>query len=151
MFRFIRSRTIALVVPMALAATATLAGELRYVEHADHETVIHRTSAEDSLGDLIVFANTLRDAADHATVGASRGSCIRTELGRHWHCTFTLALHDGSLETTGDFADEGDSDFAIIGGTGRHAGAAGSLRIHPRNEQHDSYDFIIKFTHGEKP
>ena len=127
-----------------LATSVGVAGEsLRFVERAEHETVLHRGSAADALGDLIVFANPLYDAANRKAAGMSRGSCIRVETGKSWECTFTLALADGSLEVSGSYADEGDSDLAVIGGTGRHAGARGTLRLHPRDAAHDSYDFII--------
>lgn len=128
---------------LLVAAVADAGQSLRLVERAEHESVVHRGSSADALGDLIVFANTLYDAANSKAVGASRGSCIRVDIGKYWSCTFTLALAGGNLEVSGSYADEGDSDLAITGGTGRHAGARGTLRVHPRDAQHDSYDFII--------
>jgi allene oxide cyclase len=135
-----------------VAASVGVAGEsLRFVERAEHETVLHRGSAADALGDLIIFANPLYDAANRKAAGTSRGSCIRVETGKSWECTFTLALPEGSLEISGSYADEGDSDLAVTGGTGHHAGARGTLRVHPRDAAHDSYDFDVNLmTRGSR-
>jgi len=37
--------------------------------------------------------------------------------------------------------DAGDSLFAVTGGTGKYAGAKGSMLLHARDAQSSSYDF----------
>ncbi|MBS0394162.1 MAG: dirigent protein [Proteobacteria bacterium] len=133
----------ALLLAAVLAAAPAAAGEaLRLVEHASGETVLHRTRDADALGDEIVFANPLFDAADRRQVGASRGVCTRVELGAWWDCRFTLTLAHGALLIAGAYPDEGDATFGIVGGTGRYAGARGTLSVHARDAAHSSYDFI---------
>ena len=134
----------ALLLAAALAPAVACAGEsLRLVERATGETVVHRTSADDALGDLIVFANPLYDAADKRPVGASRGSCTRVEVGRWWDCHWTMTLDGGALLVAGPYPDEGDAVFGIVGGTGRYAGARGTVAVHSRDAAHESYDFVI--------
>ncbi len=123
--------------------TAWPAEQLRLVERASGEQVLHRGPAEDAVGDLIVFANPLYDAADRTPAGASRGYCVRVEVGRWWECRFTLALAAGTLLVAGSYPDEGDAEFGIEGGTGRYAGARGTLKVHARDAAHSSYDFAV--------
>jgi hypothetical protein len=123
--------------------TASPAERLGFVERASGEQVVHRGPAADALGDLIVFSNPLFDAADRAPAGASRGYCVRVELGRFWDCHFTLEVPAGTLLAAGPYPDEGDAEFGIVGGTGRYAGARGTLRAHARDAAHSSYDFAV--------
>ena len=123
--------------------TAWPAEPLRLVERATGEEVVHRGPAADAVGDLLVFANPLYDAGDRRAVGASRGYCVRVEVGRWWECRFTLALAGGTLLVAGSYPDEGDAEFGIEGGTGRYAGARGTLKVHARDAQHSSYDFTV--------
>jgi hypothetical protein len=37
--------------------------------------------------------------------------------------------------------DEGDSLFTVTGGTGKYAGAKGSMKLHSRDAKSTSYDF----------
>jgi hypothetical protein len=37
--------------------------------------------------------------------------------------------------------DAGDSSFAVTGGTGKYAGAKGTMKLHPRDAKSTSYDF----------
>ena len=97
----------------------------------------------DSLGDLLVFANPLYDAANAKALGTSNGSCVRTVVGKRWQCAWTMTLATGQLQIGGEYPDEGDADFAITGGTGRYAGARGTLHVHARDAGHTSYDFIV--------
>ncbi|HVW68232.1 MAG TPA: dirigent protein [Steroidobacteraceae bacterium] len=116
---------------------------LRLVERATGETVIHRTASNDALGDLLVFANPLYDAANVSQVGTSRGSCTRVEVGHWWDCHWTMALAGGALLVAGPYPDEGDAAFGIVGGTGHYAGARGTITVHARDTAHQSYDFVI--------
>lgn len=132
---------VAFASPAAPAAAAP--AKFTVVERAVAETTLHRGTADDALGDEIVFANPLYDAQNRVEVGASRGFCLRVELGRHWQCSFTLSLREGSLVIEGDYPDEGDAEFAIVGGTGRYVAARGVLRVHARDAAHSAYDFAV--------
>lgn len=131
----------ALILPLAAAAHA--ATRFTLVERPLNETVIHRLGDSDSLGDLIVFSNPLYDAQDRVERGTSSGQCVRTVVGATWECQFTLRLPAGALVVAGRYNDEGDSTVAVVGGTGRYAGAHGTLVIHPQDADHSRYDFII--------
>ena len=137
--------TVAWFLAAGLIPGFACAGEsLRLVERATGETVVHRTTAPDALGDLIVFANPLYDAANKNLKGSSRGVCTRVEVGHWWECHWTMALPGGALLVAGSYPDEGDSVFAIVGGSGRYAGARGTVAVHARDAGHETYDFAIK-------
>ena len=139
-------RRIAVLISGALlvAPWTALAGErLGLVERATGEHVVHRGASADAVGGLLVFSNPLYDAVDRVAAGASRGYCVRVEVGRWWDCHFTLELGSGSLLVAGAYPDEGDAAFGIVGGTGRYAGARGTLEVHARDAAHSAYDFAI--------
>jgi allene oxide cyclase len=139
-------RRIALLLFGALLVapwTARAVERLGLVERATGEQVVHRGATADAVGDLLVFSNPLYDAADRAAAGASRGYCVRIEVGRWWDCHFTLELGGGSLLAAGAYPDEGDAEFGIVGGTGRYAGARGTLKVHARDAAHSAYDFAV--------
>ena len=58
---------------------------------------------------------------------------MRTIVGKSWECNWTLTLKAGQITVEGPFMDEGDSLFAVTGGTGKYAGAKGSMKLHPRD------------------
>jgi hypothetical protein len=134
-----------LVAAAACVATppALAAESIRLVERATNEHVIDLGAHGDSLGDLLVFANPLHDATNGKALGTSNGSCVRTVVGQRWQCAWTMTLAGGQLQVGGECPDEGDADFAITGGTGRYAGARGTLRVHARDAGHASYDFTV--------
>ncbi|MBS0613898.1 MAG: dirigent protein [Proteobacteria bacterium] len=125
----------------AAPATCFAARTLHWVERATHEHVVDIAPAGDSLGDLLTFVNPLYDAANDKQVGDSNGYCVRTEVGKSWQCTWTTHLQQGELAVSGTYADEGDSTFIIVGGSGAFAGARGSLKVHARDAGHTTYDF----------
>jgi allene oxide cyclase len=130
---------------VTFAASSAIAAEhLRLVERATNEKVVSISRAPDAIGDLLVFSNALYDAADRTPVGTSRGSCVRVEVGRWWQCQWTMQLDSGALQVAGSYPDSGDSEFAILGGTGRYAGARGFLKVHARDAAHSAYDFVIE-------
>ena len=51
-------------------------------------------------------------------------------------------LKEGQITVEGPFADAGDSLFAVTGGTGKYAGAKGTLRLHAL----DPANAALKFT-----
>jgi len=131
------------VLGSALGMPARAAEHLRFIEMASGERVVPHGTAADAQGDLLVFTNPIKSADGKAVVGLSRGSCVRTEVGKWWECSWTMQLPGGTLEASGSYPDEGDSEFAILGGTGHYVGARGTLKVHARDAAKTSYDFVI--------
>jgi hypothetical protein len=130
----------------ALAATlstlpAFAAEQIKVVERPVGETTVDLGPKGDSVGDLLVFANGVFDAANKTQVGSDQGYCVRTIVGKSWECNWTLILKAGQITVEGPFMDDGDSLFAVTGGTGKYAGAKGSMKLHPRDAKSTSYDF----------
>ena len=128
----------------ALLATlpAMAAEQISVVERPVNETTVHRSGARDTVGDLLVFANKVYDAANKVEVGSDQGYCVRTVAGKSWECFWTLLLKAGQITVEGPFMDSGDSLLVVTGGTGKYAGARGSLKLHPRDATPTGYDFI---------
>jgi len=125
-----------------LLALPVLAGEqIKVVERPVGETTVDLGAKGDSVGDLLVFANGIFDSANKAQIGSDHGFCVRTIVGKSWECMWTLTLKAGQITVEGPFMDEGDSLFAVTGGTGKYAGAKGSMKLHPRDAKSTSYDF----------
>jgi allene oxide cyclase len=125
-----------------LLALPVLAGEqIKVVERPVGETTVDLGAKGDSVGDLLVFANGIFDSANKAQIGSDQGFCVRTIVGKSWECMWTLTLKAGQITVEGPFMDEGDSSFAVTGGTGKYAGAKGSMKLHPRDAKSTSYDF----------
>ena len=126
-----------------LAALPTMAAEqISVVERPVNETTVHRSGDRDTVGDLLVFANKVYDAANKVEVGSDQGYCVRTVAGKSWECFWTLLLKAGQITVEGPFMYSGDSLLAVTGGTGKYAGARGSLKLHPRDATPTGYDFI---------
>jgi allene oxide cyclase len=125
-----------------LLALPVLAGEqIKVVERPVGETTVDLGAKGDSIGDLLVFANGIFDSANKTQIGSDQGFCVRTIVGKSWECMWTLTLKAGRITVEGPFMDEGDSLFAVTGGTGKYAGAKGSMKLHPRDAKSTSYDF----------
>jgi allene oxide cyclase len=125
-----------------LLALPVLAGEqIKVVERPVGETTVDLGAKGDSVGDLLVFANGIFDPANKTQIGSDQGFCVRTIVGKSWECMWTLTLKAGQITVEGPFMDEGDSLFAVTGGTGKYAGAKGSMKLHPRDAKSTSYDF----------
>ena len=130
----------------ALAATlltlpAFAAEQIKVVERPVGETTVDLGAKGDSVGDMLVFANGVFDSANKTQVGTDQGYCVRTIVGKSWECFWTLTLQAGQITIEGPFLDEGDSFFAVTGGTGKYAGAKGSMKLHPRDATPTGYDF----------
>ena len=134
------SRNAALAAPL-LTVPAFAAEQIKVVERPVGETTVDLGAKGDSIGDLLVFANGVFDSANKTQVGSDQGSCVRTIVGKSWECFWTLTLKAGQITVEGPFMDEGDSLFAVTGGTGKYAGAKGSMKLHPRDAKSSSYDF----------
>jgi hypothetical protein len=126
----------------ALAALPALGGErIVVVERPVGETTVDLGAKGDSTGDLLVFANKIYDSGNKTAVGSDQGYCVRTIVGKSWECFWTLMLKDGQITVEGPFMDAGDSLMTVTGGTGKYAGAKGSMKLHPRDATPTGYDF----------
>jgi allene oxide cyclase len=127
----------------SLLTLPAVAGEqIKVVEHPVGETTVDLGAKGDSIGDLLVFANGVFDSANKVQIGSDQGYCVRTVVGKSWECMWTLLLKGGQITVEGPFMDEGDSLFAVTGGTGKYAGAKGSMKLHARDAKASSYDFV---------
>jgi allene oxide cyclase len=141
--KFTTGRSAALAATL-LTLPAFAAEQIKVVERPIGETTVDLGPKGDSIGDLLVFANGVFDSANKTQVGTDQGYCVRTIVGKSWECNWTLTLKPGQITVEGPFMDEGDSVFAITGGTGRYAGAKGSMKLHPRDAKSTSYDFTYE-------
>lgn len=119
----------------------SLASSFTMVERATSDAVTDTGAKDDSVGDILTFANELYDTANKEKVGDDGGYCIRTAVGKSWECAWTNTLADGQINVAGSFLDGGDSVLAIVGGTGKYAGARGEMMLHARNDKGTEYDF----------
>ena len=111
------------------------------VERPVGETTLDLGAKGDSVGDLLVFANKVYDAGNKTQVGSDQGYCVRTIVGKSWECFWTQTLAAGQITVEGPFLDTGDSLMVVTGGTGKYAGAKGSMKLHPRDATPTGYDF----------
>jgi hypothetical protein len=132
---------IAVAAAALLALPALAAEQIKVVERPVGETTVDLGAKGDSIGDMLVFANGIFDAANKTQIGTDQGYCVRTVVGKSWECFWTLILKGGQITVEGPFMDEGDSLFTVTGGTGKYAGAKGSMKLHPRDAKSTSYDF----------
>jgi len=98
---------------------------------------------KETVQNLLVFrfANGIFDSANKTQLGSDQGYCVRTIVGKSWECFWTMNLKAGQITVEGPFMDDGDSLFTVTGGTGKYAGAKGSMKLHPRDAKSSSYDF----------
>ena len=105
------------------------------VEHNDAMTDIDLGAAGPSPGDLRVWGpNPLYDAADAIDTGATtQGTCVALNAAFDCLADETIRFPDGStLEVQGVQAGGGaPSTRAIVGGSGRYLGAAGTVTAAP--------------------
>jgi Allene oxide cyclase len=128
-------------------ATAADIQSMKFVEHASSDTVTDTGDEDDSVGDILTFANLVFDEANKNQVGTDNGWCVRTVVGVAWECFWTLSLKDGQITVEGPYLDAGDSVLAVTGGTGTYAGAKGEMSLHARNAEGTEYDFGYKLAH----
>ncbi len=143
-----------LVPTMVVCAAGLLAGcgdssnttTIKLVEHAETDTVRHigPASEEDSVGDVLAFANPVFDSANKKQVGTDNGQCVRTAVGKAWECIWTVSLAGGQMTVEGPFYDSKDSNLAITGGTDEYKDASGQMTLHARNEEETEYDFTYE-------
>jgi len=126
------------------SAAAADAQNLKLVERATTDTVTDVGDEDDSVGDILTFANAVYDEQNKNQVGTDNGWCVRTAVGTAWECFWTLTLKDGQITVEGPFLDAGDSVLAVTGGTGAYAGVKGEMTLHARNPDQTEYDFGYK-------
>jgi allene oxide cyclase len=136
-----RTGRIAALAATLLTLPVFAAEQIKVVERPVGETTVDLGPKGDSVGDLLVFANGVFDSANKTQVGTDQGYCVRIVVGKSWECNWTMTLTAGRITVEGPFMDDGDSVFAITGGTGKYAGAKGSMKLHPRDAKSSSYDF----------
>jgi hypothetical protein len=149
-------RTLAVIGAGALLALgfgSTVAAEagggrwLTVVERAATDTVVDLGAPGDSIGDILAFGNPVYDATNSRQIGRDQGSCIRTNPGVSWECTWTTIVPGGSLTVEGPFADDGsDTVLAITGGTESYRNARGQMVLHARDAT--SFDFRFEILGG---
>src|ERR1700683_2238663 len=132
---------IAALAAALLTLPAFAAEQIKVAEHPVGETTVDLPPKGDSVGDLLVFANGVFDAANKTQVGTDQGYCVRTLVGKSWECIWTLTLKAGQITVEGPFLDMGDSLLVVTGGSGKYTGARGSMKLHPRDATPTSYDF----------
>jgi hypothetical protein len=130
-----------LLATLLAAGTVAAAEQIKVVERPVGETTVDLTAKGDSVGDMLVFANGVFDAANKTQIGSDQGYCVRTVVGKAWECFWTLTLKAGQITVEGPFMDEGDSLLVVTGGSGKYAGAKGSMKLHPRDATPTGYDF----------
>jgi len=124
---------------------AGLAAErIEVVERALTDATLDLGAKGDSVGDLLTWGNPIFDAGNKTQIGTDQGYCVRVVVGKSWECTWTTLLKDGQIMVEGPFYDDKDSLFTIIGGTGKYAGARGSMELHARDAKASSYTFIFE-------
>jgi hypothetical protein len=133
--------SVAALVAGCAITPAFAAEQIKVVERPVGETTVDLTAKGDSVGDMLVFANGIYDAANKTQIGTDQGYCVRTVVGKSWECFWTLTLKAGQITIEGPFLDEGDSLMAVTGGTGRYVGAKGTMKLHPRDATPTGYDF----------
>jgi allene oxide cyclase len=131
------------LVAILVFSSALAAEKIQLVERALTDATLDLGAKGDSVGDILTWANPVFDAANKVQVGTDQGFCIRVLVGKSWECLWTTTLKDGQITVEGPFKDEGDSVFAVTGGTGKYAGAKGQLKLHARDAKASSYDFTF--------
>lgn len=132
---------------LALSSTAFAESTtLKLVERATTDAVTDLGATGDTPGDLLTFANEIYDEKNAEKVGSNNGWCIRTAAGKAWECFWTLFLADGQITVAGPFLDAGDSTLAVTGGTGKYAGARGTMALHARDKEGKEYDFTYSLS-----
>lgn len=133
---------IAIAAALSAATLPALAAEqIVVVERPVGETTVDLGAKGDSVGDLLVFANKVYDSTNKTQVGSDQGYCVRTIVGKSWECFWTMTLKAGQITVEGPFMDTGDSLFVVTGGSGKYAGAKGSMKLHPKDATPTGYDF----------
>lgn len=119
---------------------------IEVIEHAETDTVRHigPASEEDSVGDVLAFANPIFDSANKKQIGSDNGQCVRTVAGKAWECIWTVRLSGGQITVEGPFEEGKSTTLAITGGTDEYKDASGQMTLKARNEEETEYDFTYE-------
>jgi hypothetical protein len=144
--RFVPFAAVSAVTLLVACGGGSDSETIALVEHADTDTVRHigPASEEDSVGDVLAFANPVFDEANKEEVGSDNGQCIRTAAGKAWECIWTVSLDNGQIMVEGPFYDGKDSTLAITGGSDEYDNVSGQMRLHARNDEETEYDFTYE-------
>jgi allene oxide cyclase len=135
--------SLAFVAPAAGGAGASKATVIHVVERATTDAVTNGDPTNDTLGNVLTFANKVYDSANKRQVGSDQGYCIRTVVGKTWECNWTTFLKSGSITVEGKFSDTGNTVLAITGGTGAYATARGEMDLKYHNKEGTAFDFVF--------
>jgi hypothetical protein len=139
-----KTMTSLLMGVLALVPVEALAAEhMEFIEHALTDATLDLGAKGDSAGDLLTWSNPLFDAANKTQIGSDQGYCVRIEVGKTWECSWTNLLKDGQITVSGVFYDDKDSLLSVTGGTGKYAGAKGTLKLHSRDAKSTAYTFTF--------
>lgn len=123
------------------SASGTQALAFVAVENPKSEVVVDAGKKGDSPGDSVYFSENL--LLNGKKVGRTAIACTfySRSAGR---CLGTLRLPGGTIEAGG--SDLGGRSFvvAILGGTGRYAGASGVLRITELSDTRSRYEIQLE-------
>lgn len=134
--------TFAVVNATAGSSRSREGGTIHVIEHATSDAVTNGT-ADDSVGNILTFANGVFDSSDTKKVGTDQGYCVRIEVGKSWECNWTTFLPGGQITVEGPFLDTGDSTVAITGGTGAYRNVRGSMQLKYHNPAGTEFDFVF--------
>src|ERR1700722_1477005 len=130
-------------LPLLLPGAVLAAEHMEFVERALTDATLDLGAKGDSAGDLLTWSNPLFDAPNKTEIGSDQGYCVRIEVGKTWECSWTNLLKDGQITVSGVFYDDKDSLLSVTGGTGKYAGAKGSLKLHSRDAKSTAYSFTF--------
>jgi hypothetical protein len=115
----------------ALAASKPSTITLQLTSKLQHFSQVDNPPAGQSAGDLIVFNEQLLDAHGRV-VGSDAASCVQL-FDVRLLCTGAYILRGGEIQVQlvqPGLASTGVYTQAITGGTGRYAGATGTVTLH---------------------
>lgn len=132
----------ALCIAVSLFGVPAFAAEhLVVVERPKGEITLPLGGKEDAVGNMLVFANKVYDSTNKIPAGTDQGFCVRTVVGKAWECVLTYTTAEGQITTEGPYLDSGDSTWSVTGGTGKYAGARGSMKIHALDAKGSALQF----------
>jgi hypothetical protein len=122
----------ALAVAASGGAQAPAETVLRYDVKDIGGTFVDSRPKGDSRGDFVAFEAQLLTGG--RAVGRERGTCIVINARTHVPlCTMGWIVPEGTLTTSGPTAADPPFTMAVVGGTGRFAGARGTALVAGRS------------------
>jgi hypothetical protein len=145
-----RTRTtvlLALLAALAVAGPATAKGHhgrvtFKLTSKLDQAKFVDNAPAGDSPGDMLVFTEKLYDAHGKQ-VGTDAAQCVRL-FDQSSLCTGVYKLRGGQIHVQLlQPGPTGKYDQAVTGGTGRYAGARGTVTVDQRSDG-DRFTFKLR-------